>query len=109
MDSKTELDNQRGSVFADHPVGLRGQGFLRSSLPCCRVSILPSNFHPARATPSSGACHAALQRAVTGVLLAAIGLTVAGCEFEASTGIERHDGTNETESVKAELKMDGGL
>lgn len=61
---------------------------------------------PARIpVPPPDAFHAAL-RAVSGVLLL---LLLAGCEFETSAGWDKAHGTNETESVKAELKLDGGL
>jgi hypothetical protein len=52
--------------------------------------------------PPPDAFQAAL-RAVSGVLL----LILAGCEFETSAGWDKEHGTNETESVKAEMKMEG--
>jgi len=64
------------------------------------------NSTPARTSaPPGGRVHAALQRAVTGVLL----LILAGCEFDAGVGWEKERGSNSVESVKAEMKLDGGL
>lgn len=64
---------------------------------------------PARANPSSGACHAAFRRAVSGVLLLTLAAMLAGCEFDTSVGWDKQSGTNRTERVKAEMKLDGGL
>ena len=65
---------------------------------------------PARTSaPSSGRAHAALQRAVPGVLLLTLAALLTGCELDASAGWDKTHGTNRAESVGMDFKVEGGL